>query len=140
MPITVQSTVMMISPTLVCSCSIDLKFRFLLLQVDAGFTGMTGEELPNTITRLTDVPYNCFLPNGGASIMTRMDNDLASWWNPALDGLLQSATYKRICQDLSDPDGMTYTMIYTSRFFMIPTQYSNAPDLMQKYAHSRLAV
>ena len=45
------------------------------------------------------------LANGGTAIMTRLDNNLAEWWNPAQDRLLASSAYKRICDDLKYAHG-----------------------------------
>ncbi|XP_072019095.1 arginine-binding periplasmic protein-like [Amphiura filiformis] len=73
-------------------------------QVDAGFSTFRGD-VPDTITLLSDNPFSCYLPNGGVSIMTRLDNGLADWWNPAQDSLIQSSTYRQICSDLKEAHG-----------------------------------
>ena len=42
----------------------------------------------------------CMLANGGTAIMTRLDNDLAEWWNPAQDNLFTIVSKALWCNDI----------------------------------------
>ncbi|XP_072018365.1 uncharacterized protein [Amphiura filiformis] len=86
----------------------DLMDAIVSGQVDAGFTSFRVDVAPDiadAITKLSDNPFSCILPNGGVGIMTRLDNELPDWWNPAQDSLIQSSTYRQICNDLKDAHG-----------------------------------
>ena len=41
----------------------------------------------------------------GPAVMIRVDSDLPTWWNAALNRLLTSRLYEDICQDLTEAHG-----------------------------------
>ncbi|XP_072019215.1 L-arginine-binding protein-like [Amphiura filiformis] len=51
----------------------------------------------------TNAEIQCY--SSGPGVMIRVDNDLLSWWNPAMARLLTSNKYIEICQDLNEEHG-----------------------------------
>ncbi len=51
------------------------------------------------------------MDHSGAGLMLRMDNDLYKWWDPALERLMQTTEYRRICQDMKYVHGKMNQLI-----------------------------
>ena len=78
------------------------------IQVDAGFDIInsyknTGD-LGITFVNIDDPIESCAID--GVSMMMRKDTEMWKWWNPALESLMATTSYRTICKELLDTHGM----------------------------------
>ena len=78
----------------------------LIIQIDAAF-GSTGDS-PG-ITKVSPGIKEC--TKAGLSVMTRKDNRLIDWWDPAFEQLKSSAQWPEICKDLTEEHGKNVVII-----------------------------
>ena len=80
----------------------------LSIQVDAGFDNIDSykntADLGITFVNVDDPILSCAID--GVSIMMRKDTEMWKWWDPALESLMATTTYRTICKDLLDTHGM----------------------------------
>ncbi|XP_072019522.1 uncharacterized protein [Amphiura filiformis] len=82
----------------------DLLNAVLSGEVDACIA-YDGTNLPPGLTTLEDPVLDCSMDSSGAGLMSRMDNPISEWFDPALERLIQTSEYWKICQDVKDQHG-----------------------------------
>ncbi|XP_072040995.1 uncharacterized protein [Amphiura filiformis] len=69
-------------------------------EIDAGFFSNELEDLSNRLEVASDKITTCTI--AADALMTRKDNPISEWFNPALRTVLRSREYREICKDVDD--------------------------------------
>ena len=72
-------------------------------QVDAGFDFVGAYGSLHKLEIVSEEITSCSI--AGLAMMMRIDSDLWKWFDPALESLMATTEYRRICDDLLDKHG-----------------------------------